>query len=415
MINDTGKALLSLFRAAVAAADPLDCLPRFLPPYPKSGRVFVAGLGKAAARMAQAVEIAWPQAQEGLIVTRYGHELPLSRLSLLSAGHPVPDHNSFEAGERLLKAAHALNEGDLFLLLLSGGGSALAEAPVDGVAPEDIINLTQRMLRSGMTIDGMNAVRKHVSRLKGGGLARAAWPARVLTLAISDVPGDDPAVIASGPTVADPTRFSDAQTALRQYEITPPPSIADHLARGRMETLKPSEPFLGPTAYHLIATPRQSLERAGALALSWGWDVLMLGDDLEGEARDLGAAHARLAMARRDQGWRGVILSGGETTVTLPPHAQGRGGRNGEYLLGFVAALDRPNGISALACDTDGIDGSGDNAGAIFSWEADPSLDPLTFLARHDSYGFFDALKGLVLTGPTHTNVNDFRAISVGV
>jgi glycerate 2-kinase len=415
MIESPRALLRRMFDAAVAAADPAKCLPPHLPPPPK-GRTVVVGAGKAAASMARAVERHWPGPLEGLVVTRYGHGVATTQIEVVEASHPVPDAAGRAAAGRILRAVQGLGPDDLVLVLISGGASALLSAPAEGLTLEDKQAVNRALLRSGARIDEMNCVRKHLSAIKGGRLAAAAAPARLLTLAISDVPGDDPAVIGSGPTVADPTSFADARVIVEKYGIELPPQVAERLRRAEDETPKPGDPRLARAETVLVATPAMALAAAAEVAQAAGYAALVLGDALEGEARDLGAAHAGLARAEAAAGRRTALLSGGETTVTV--RGQGRGGRNAEYLLGLVLALDGAAGIHAIACDTDGIDGTEDNAGAL----AGPDtlararalgLDPAALLARNDAYGLFQALGDLVFSGPTLTNVNDFRAILV--
>ena len=415
-----GAALLrAMFDAAIAAADPAQALPPHLPPRPR-GHVAVVGAGKAAAAMARAVERAWPGAAEGVVVTRYGHACPTERIRVVEAAHPVPDRAGIDAAREILAIARSLGEDDLLLCLVSGGGSALLAAPADGLALADKRAATDALLRCGATISEINCVRKHLSAVKGGRLAAAAWPARVETLAISDVPGDDPATIASGPTVADPTTFADARAVLEKYAIAPPPAVAARLAEAAGETPKPGDPRLARARTTIIAAPQAALEAAAAAARAAGVRPLILSDAMEGEARDIALAHAAIARQVTLRGQPApapcVLLSGGETTVRVA--GPGRGGRNAEFLLALAAALDGLPGVSALACDTDGIDGSEDNAGALVfpdtpARAAAAGLDAREHLARNDSFGFFSALGDLVTTGPTLTNVNDFRAVLV--
>jgi len=405
------ELLRALFDAAVAAADPARIVPAHLPA-PPAGRTVVVGAGKAAAAMARAVEDHWPGPLSGLVVTRYGHGVPCRRIGVVEAGHPLPDGAGRDAAARILAMAGALGPDDLLLCLWSGGGSALLVQPAPGIALDDKQALTRQLLRSGAAIGEMNCVRKHLSAIKGGRLAAAAFPARAVALVISDVPGDDPATVASGPTVADPTTVAAARAALDRYRIDVPDAIRRHLAGPDAETPKPGDPRLARSAVRVIATARDALDAAAAAARAARFAPTVLGDDLEGEASELARAHARLAFAAPRPG---VILSGGETTETVGS-AGGRGGRNGEYLLALALALDGAAGVHALACDTDGIDGSEDNAGAAIGPDtlaraAAAGLDPAAVLRDHDSYRLFAALGDLVVTGPTHTNVNDFRAI----
>ena len=417
---DAPLALLrALFDTAVEAAEPRRVLSGYLPPRP-DGRVVVVGAGKAAAAMAQAVEAAWGPPLEGLVVTRYGHGAPCQHIEVVEASHPVPDDAGQQAAARILALAEGLGPDDLLLCLISGGGSALLALPAPGVTFEDKRAVNRALLKSGAAIDEMNCLRKHLSAIKGGRLAAAAAPARALTLAISDVPGDDPSTIASGPTVPDPTSFADARAILAKYGINPPATVLQHLESADDDTPKPGDKRLERAEFRLIARPQESLEAAAALARSAGVLPVILGASLEGEARELGKLMAGIAGQVRAHGQPErppcVLLSGGETTVTL--HGSGRGGRNAEFLLGLTVALDGLEGVYAIACDTDGIDGSEDNAGALSSPDslkraADLGMDAKARLADNDAYSVFDALGDLVVTGPTLTNVNDFRAILI--
>jgi len=404
--------LHSLFRAAVDAAAPDICLPPYLPAAPK-GRTVVVGAGKGAAAMAATVERHWQGRLEGLVVTRYAHGAPTETIEVVEAAHPVPDAAGRAAAGRILRSVENLGPDDLVLCLISGGGSALLAMPAEGLTLEDKGAVTGALLRSGATISEINCVRKHLSAIKGGRLGVTCHPAQLITLAISDVPGDDPAVIASGPTVPDPTTFTDALAVLSKYRISDPASVISFLTKAQTESPKPGDPRLANASLRMIATPQGSLDAAAKVARDAGYHPILLGDDLEGEARELAAEHARLAISQQ----KGVaILSGGETTVTV--RGNGRGGRNAEYALGLALALDGYPGIFGIACDTDGIDGTEDNAGAVIapdtlSRAATAGLDAATYLANNDAYGFFAALGDLVMTGPTLTNVNDFRAIII--
>jgi hydroxypyruvate reductase len=419
-MHDHATLLRSLFDAAVAAADPRLVLPPALPPRPR-GRCVVVGAGKAAALMAQVVDQAWPDvALSGAVVTRYGHAVPAGRIAVLEAGHPVPDANSERAGRRMLTEIAGLTADDLVLALISGGGSALMAAPAPGLTLADKQAITRRLLQSGATIADINAVRRSLSAIKGGRLAAAAGPAQVVTLAISDVPGDDPAVIASGPSwpgaAAPGTSMEDAAGAiLARHGIALPSGV----------TLCPPAPPRPADTYRLIATPALSLQAAARAARQAGVTPLILGDALEGEARTLGGVLAGIAQSCRLHATPAappaVLLSGGEATVTIGATPPGRGGRNTELLLALALQLSSYRGmagITALACDTDGIDGTEDAAGAIAT-EDTPAraraagLDPRSLLDTHDSYPLFAALGDLVVTGPTLTNVNDFRAILI--
>jgi len=408
-----------MFDAAVARAMPDKCVPPFLPQPPK-GRTIVVGAGKAAATMAKAVEDNWPGELSGLVVTRYGHHVPCKRIEVVEAAHPVPDLAGREAAERILKMVRGLSADDLVLCLISGGGSALLALPAPGLTLQDKQAINRALLKSGANITEMNCVRKHLSAIKGGRLAAACHPARVVTLTISDVPGDDPAVIASGPTVPDRTTFADARAILQKYGITEPLSVIEHLQAAADETPKPSDSRLARCETHLVAAPQQSLEAAAEVALRAGVTPLILGDSLEGEAREVALVHAGIARqaARRGQPAPApcVLLSGGETTVTV--RGNGRGGRNVEFLLALAVALDAESGVYALAGDTDGVDGTEDNAGALVTPDtlaraAGAGVDAKARLADNDGYSFFSALGDLVKTGPTLTNVNDFRAILI--
>ncbi|TWO72434.1 glycerate kinase [Caenimonas sedimenti] len=426
------RFLEHLYQAAVRRALPLHNTAAFLPPPPK-GRTLVLGAGKAGGAMAQAVEALWPAHAplSGLVVTRYHHVPPRpaglpQRIEVVEASHPVPDAAGLQAAQRILALTQGLTADDLVLCLISGGGSALLTLPAEGLSLEDKQRINRELLLSGAHIGEMNCVRKHLSRIKGGRLAAACAPARVVTLTISDVPGDDPSVIASGPTVPDATTCADAIAILQRYGIAVPGAIMSLLEQGALETPKPADPRFAGHAVHLIATPQQSLEAAAAAALAAGVTPHILSDEMEGESREVGKVHAALAraVARRGQPFAKpcVILSGGETTVTVKKQPEGtprgRGGRAGEFCLGLAQALQGEPGVWALAADTDGIDGVEDNAGACVGPETLARARALGMkveehLDRNDAYGYFRLLDDLVITGPTHTNVNDFRAILV--
>jgi glycerate 2-kinase len=418
------RALRTLFDAAVASADPRVVLARHLPGAPSSGRVVVVGAGKSAAVMAAAVESSWPEVPlSGVVVTRYGHGHPTRRIEVLEASHPVPDAAGAAAARRILDAVSGLTERDLVLFLVSGGGSALTTLPAPGLTLDHLMAVNRALLASGATIGEMNCIRRHLSAFSGGRLALAAHPARLVTLAISDVPGDDPATIASGPTVPDPTTFAEARALVAHHRMELPEAVTAHLARAGEETPKPGDPRLAAAEYRFIATPVMALRAAAEAARGLGLAPLILGDALEGEARELGKAIAGVALSARAHGEPAsapcVLLSGGETTVTIGGAGGGRGGRNAECLLGCAVALGGAPGIWALMGDTDGIDGSEANAGAIAAPDTlararAAGMDPREVLARHDSWGLFSALGDLVETGPTLTNVNDFRAVLVG-
>jgi len=425
--------LRSLYDAAVRRAMPLHSMAAYLPKPPAKGRTLVLGAGKAGAAMVHALEALWPQDAplSGLVVTRYGHlpERPAGvpeRIEIVEAAHPVPDAAGLQAAERILALTQGLTADDLVLCLISGGGSALLTLPADGLTLADKQRINKDLLLSGANITEMNCVRKHLSRIKGGRLAAACAPAQVVTLTISDVPGDDPSVIASGPTVPDATTCLDALAILSRYQIQLPAAIEAALQAGALETPKPGDACFAGHDVRMIATPMQSLQAAGDLARAAGITPYILSDELEGESREVGKVHAALARAAaRGQGpfvKPCVILSGGETTVTvreLPAGLQrGRGGRAGEFCMGLAEALQGQSGVWALAADTDGIDGMEDNAGAQVSPDTlvrggSQGLKLSEYLLRNDAYGYFSALNDLVVTGPTNTNVNDFRAILV--
>jgi glycerate 2-kinase len=416
---DPKQLLRQMFDAAIAAALPDKTLPPYLPKAPK-GRTLVIGCGKAAGSMAKAVEDHWPGELSGMVVTRYGYNVPTKRIEVVEAAHPVPDEAGRQAAERMLKMVQGLSADDLVLFLVSGGGSALLSLPAPGLTLADKQAINKALLKSGANITEMNCVRKHLSGVKGGRLGAACAPAQVITLAISDIPGDDPAVIASGPTVADQTTFADARAILEKYGITEPKSVVDHLRAAKEETPKPGDPRLSKTALHMIAAPQMSLEAAAEIARKAGITPLILGDAIEGEAREVAMVHAGIARQVRRHAQPAavpcVLLSGGETTVTV--RGKGRGGRNAEFLLALAVALGGESGIHALAGDTDGVDGTEDNAGAIITPDslaraAARNLDAKRMLADNDGHSFFSGLGDLVVTGPTLTNVNDFRAVLI--
>jgi hydroxypyruvate reductase len=410
--------LQRMFAAAVAAVDPLKILQPFLPPPPK-GRTIVVGAGKAAAAMAKAVEAHWAGPVEGLVITRYDHGLPCDRIEVIEASHPVPDAAGQAAARRILDKVKGLSADDLVLCLISGGASALMAIPADGLTLADKQAVNKALLKSGANIAEMNCVRKHLSAIKGGRLAAAAYPAKVVSLMISDVPGDDPSVIGSGPTVADPSTRQDALAVIRKYGITTSDAVLRHLESDACETPKPGDARLATVESHIIGTPQAALDAAAAVARNAGVTPIILGD-LEGEARDVAMVHAGIArqIARHGQpaSAPAVIISGGETTVTV--RGNGRGGRNAEFLLALAVALGGNAGISAVAGDTDGIDGTEDNAGALLSPDslaraAAKHVSAKEALANNDGYGFFSSIGDLIVTGPTRTNVNDFRAIII--
>lgn len=414
-------ALRRLFDAAVTAADPRRVLAAHLPQKPANGRCIVVGGGKSAAVMAAALEEAWPDvALEGTVVTRYGHAVPTRRIEVIEASHPVPDANGERGARRLLERVRGLTRDDLVIALISGGASALLTAPALGLTLEDKQAINRALLACGASIGEMNTVRKHLSAIKGGRLAAAAAPAQVVTLAISDVPGDDPAVIGSGPTVPDPTTFADARALIERYGIAAPAAVVSRLQRDADETPKPGS--LPHSDFRLIATPMMALRAAAEQAKEMGLTPVILGDALEGEAHEVGIVHAGIARSVQLHGEPvappAVLLSGGETTVTIGSQGSGRGGRNTTFLLGLALALDGRPGIWGLAGDTDGIDGLDDIAGATLAPDTlgrvrAKGLDPRGMLAVHDSHRLFDAVGDAIRIGPTLTNVNDFRAILI--
>ncbi len=437
--------LTYLFQTAVKRALPLHNTADYLPSPPKNGgRTIVLGAGKAGAAMAQAVEAYWPVdvPLSGLVVTRY-HHTPArpagldgkpARIEIVEASHPVPDEAGLQAAQRILELTQGLNADDVVLCLISGGGSALLSLPVDGLDFADKQRINQALLDSGAPISEMNCVRKHLSRIKGGRLAAACFPAKLVTLTISDVPGDDPSIIASGPTVPDDTTCAQALAILKRYNIDIPAIIEAQLSSGALETPKSNDPIFKGHLVHMTATPQQSLDAAAQVAREAGLRAYILSDDMEGESREVGTVHAALARsaakstANNDATQQRafvrpcVILSGGETTVTVRPRqpgaAKGRGGRAGEFCLGLAQSLHGLDNVYALAADTDGIDGVQDNAGAYLDPTTLARADALgmkihDYLDRNDAYGYFEPLGDLVITGPTFTNVNDFRAILV--
>ncbi|MBB1648304.1 glycerate kinase [Delftia sp. UME58] len=431
-LTDPQAFLLDLYRAAVKDAQPLYSMAQCLPKPPK-GRTLVLGAGKAGGSMAQALEALWPADAplSGLVVTRYHHIPPrpeglAQRIEVVEAAHPVPDAAGLAAAERILALTEGLTEDDLVLCLISGGGSALLTLPAEGIDLEEKQRINRALLESGAAIGEMNCVRKHLSRIKGGRLGAACAPARVVTLTISDVPGDDPSIIASGPTVPDASSCADALAILARYRIDVSESVRRALEAGELETPKPGDARFDGHEVHMIATPQHSLEAAARVAEAAGLRTHVLSDEIEGESREVAKVHAALAraVARHGQPFAKpcVILSGGETTVTIRQRPagtpKGRGGRAGEFCMGLAQALQGQDKVWALAADTDGIDGVEDNAGARVSPDTlaraqAQGMRIAEYLDRNDAYGFFDALGDLVVTGPTHTNVNDFRAILV--
>src|SRR2546425_962310 len=431
-LTDPQAFLLDLYRAAVKDAQPLYSMAQCLPKPPK-GRTLVLGAGKAGGSMAQALEALWPADAplSGLVVTRYHHIPPrpeglAQRIEVVEAAHPVPDAAGLAAAERILALTEGLTEDDLVLCLISGGGSALLTLPAEGIDLEEKQRINRDLLNSGANIAEMNCVRKHLSRIKGGRLAATCAPARVVTLTISDVPGDDPSIIASGPTVPDASNCAEALAILKRYGIALPAAVLAQLESGALETPKPGDPAFKGHEVHLIATPQQSLEAAAAAAQAAGLATYILSDEMEGESREVGKVHAALARAVALKGQPFskpcVILSGGETTVTIKKQPEctprGRGGRAGEFCMGLALALQGQGGVYALAAETDGIDGVEDNAGAFVAPDTlqralAQGMKIDSYLDRNDAYGFFEPLGGLVITGPTNTNVNDFRALLI--
>jgi len=425
MAASARELLESLFRTAVAAAHPSHCLPPNLPEPPPRGRLIVLAAGKAAGSMTQAAEQHYlgrfpDDRLAGIAVTRHGYGRPTRHIAVVEAGHPVPDEAGLKGTERALALAQAAGADDLVLVLLSGGASANWIAPAAGITLAEKQAVTRALLRSGAAIGDMNALRKHLSRIKGGRLARLAYPAKLVTLSISDVPGDDPSVIGSGPTVPDPTTLEDARAIVARFRLDLPAAVTKALDDPGNETPKPGDRIFAGSDYRIVARPADALRAAQGRAVEAGYECVVLGDRLQGEAREVAAEHARLARDFSAQGRRVVILSGGELTVTLRGH--GRGGPNQEYALALAIHLDGAAGISALAADSDGTDGGSgrpdDPAGAFI----DPTtlrraraagLDPAAFLADNDSTGFFNGIGDLFVPGPTFTNVTDFRAIVV--
>lgn len=423
MTLDPRQLLKDMFTAAVSAADPAVLIPRFLPERPK-GRTIVVGAGKGSAAMARAFETAWVAAGygplEGLVVTRYGHGVPCDHIEIVEASHPVPDAAGRAAAARMLTMMSDLTPDDLVVALISGGGSALLALPAEGISFEDKQEINRRLLKSGADISEMNCVRKHLSAIKGGRLAAAAAPARVATILISDVPGDDPGVIASGPTIPDATTFADARAILARYGINEPDAVIRHLSSAIDETPKPGDPRFAANSVSMIATPQRSLEAAAEIARAAGITPMILSDCIEGEARDVARVMAGLAfqVVAHDQPLPRpcVLISGGETTVTV--RGKGRGGRNVEFLLALAVALKGLGPVHAVAGDTDGVDGIEEIAGAFMAPDTlqrarQRGLDPAAMLDNNDGHSFFEALGDQLVTGPTLTNVNDFRAILI--
>lgn len=418
MVNPSAL-LRSMFEAAVEAAQPARCLPPHLPASPK-GRTIVIGAGKASAAMAKALEENWAGELEGLVVTRYGYEVDCQRIEIMQAAHPVPDAAGVLATQRIRQLVSGLTADDLVIALISGGGSSLLVAPAGGLTLSDKQEVNAALLASGATISEMNCVRRHLSAVKGGRLAAACHPASLVTLLISDVPGDQPADIASGPTVGDASTCADALEIARRYQIKLPAAALTLLSSGAAETIKPTDVRLNNSSTQLIATPQGALAAAAEVALAAGVTPYILGDSLEGEARDVAKALGGIArqVSTHGQPFKApcVLLSGGETTVTM--RGNGRGGRNVEFLLSLAISLCGRAGIYALACDTDGVDGIEEIAGAVCgpdtlrrAWAM--GMNPSRYLDNNDAHSFFQALNDMVITGPTLTNVNDFRAIFI--
>ena len=413
------ELLVKMFEAAIESAQPEHCVPRHLPE-PGKGRTIVIGAGKASSAMAQALERSWAGPLSGLVVTRYGYGVPCERIEIVEAAHPVPDQAGLQAAQRMMALVSGLSADDTVIGLISGGGSSLLPLPLDGITLEDKQAVNRALLASGATIGEMNTVRRHLSAIKGGRLAAACHPARVVTLLISDVPGDRPCDIASGPTVGDPSTCADALAIVKRYGIDLPPAVREVLESGRGESVKPGDPRLARCETRMIATPQMALEAAAAVAREAGIAPYILGNAIEGEARDVGKAMAGMARQVAEFGQPFakpcVMLSGGETTVTV--RGQGRGGRNVEFLLSLGLTLEGCAGVHALAGDTDGVDGQEEIAGAVLgpdtlarAWAL--GIKPADSLQNNDGHGFFGALGDSVVTGPTLTNVNDFRAILV--
>lgn len=407
--------LLGAFDAAVATAMPENCLPPFIPAKPK-GKTYVIGAGKAAAKMAQVFEEHWEHDLEGMVITRYGHSVPTKTIRVLEASHPVPDEAGQKAAKELLSFLEKAGEDDLVICLLSGGGSALLTCPAEGIAFEDIQSLSKQLLACGAAIHEINTVRKHLNQAFGGKLALAAAPARMITLAISDVAGDDPSTIASGPTVGDPTTLEEARAVIAKYGLSASPAIAAHLDNPAHETPKPGDAVFNHSEYHLIATPQKALEAAAAYVADHGFTPFILSSEIEGDTNDAAGFHTALVKQIMRHGQPAerpcALLSGGETTVKIT--GDGQGGPNAQFMLASALMLDGLDGVYGLSCDTDGIDGNCENAGAVI----DPTtlarahvsaLNAKAFLANNNSFGFFEVLGDRVAPGPTHTNVNDLR------
>ncbi|WAX97022.1 glycerate kinase [Aminobacter sp. NyZ550] len=418
-MTDPKQLLTSVFEAAVAAADPELTIRRHLPAKPK-GRTIVIGAGKGSAQMAAAFEKAWDGPLEGVVVTRYGFAAPCERIRIVEASHPVPDANGLEAAKLLVQTISGLTEDDLVVALVSGGGSALLPSPAGNLTLADEIAVNEALLASGAPISAMNTIRKHISGIKGGRLAAAAHPARVVSLVVSDIPGDNPALVASGPTVPDEASRADARRLIETYRIALPANVMAHINSAAADAPQPTDPRFARNEVHVIASAAVSLDAAAEAARKQGVETVILSDAIEGEAREVGGVHAAIAreVATRNRPFNKpvLILSGGETTVTL--RAKGKGGRNSEFLLAFAIGIDGLQGIDALAADTDGIDGSEDNAGAFADGSTvsrmhAASVDAKAMLAGNNAWTAFNSVGDLFVPGPTGTNVNDLRAILI--
>ena len=419
-LDDPGQFLIDLYRAAVDAVSADRCLPHFLPEPPEEGRTVVVGAGKAAASMAKTLEEHWPGPLTGLVITRYGHAEPTEYIEVVQASHPIPDEAGLDATLRILELVHGLDEKDLVICLLSGGGSALLTLPAAGMSFEQKQDISRALLTRGATIAEINCVRKHLSQIKGGRLALACAPARVVTLMISDVPGDEAHLIASGPTLPDPTTCEQALAVLKTYRTEVPDNVLEHLRSGFWETPKPGDPRFEGNESHIVAKAADALLAAENVARSAGITPWTLSDSLEGATRNIARLHADIVrdvlVNQTPFESPGVILSGGEATVNVKGF--GKGGRNTEFLLALAIALEGIPDVYAIACDTDGIDGLGDNAGAVcfpdtLGRARERGLDARACLKNNNSYHFFSALDDLVITHPTRTNVSDFRAILI--
>jgi len=414
MTNDPREFLLSAFRAAVKEAQPKLCLPQFLPDRPK-GKIVVIGSGKASAAMAAVAEDHYASEISGLVITRYGYAVDCQNIEIVEAGHPIPDINGQNATLRILQKLAGLSEDDLVLCLLSGGGSSLLTLPTEGLSLVDKQHINEILIRSGAAVNEINIIRKHLSQVKGGRLAQVCMPANLVTLVISDVVGDDLSAIASGPTVPDPSTFADAIAVVNKYDLELPTSAMNILNEGLHETLKPGNKTFDKNRIEIVANGQNSLNAAAKVAKAAGIEPIILNDYFDGEARDIGQKIVGVAVAHKYQA-PCVLLSGGELTVNVK--GSGKGGPNTEFLVALAMELKGAEGVFAIACDTDGTDGSGDNAGAMIAPDTlsrarTLGLDPTDILIRNDAYSFFDILDDLVISGPTHTNVNDFRAIMI--